>query len=711
MGDQTRTLRVTIVGDAKNVKESGAQAENALSDVGDAADEASRRAGDAFSGIGTLAVAGLAAAAGQVSGLIADAIDQEGVIDRMNAQLGATGEFAQSMGSAAGNLYADGFGESIQDTADAVKAVWQNGLIPEDAADADIERVAGKLTDFASVFEQDTATVSGAVSTMLKTGLAKSADEAFDLLTRGMQQGVNKADDLMDTFTEYPTIFRALGLSGQETMGLLSQGLKAGARDSDTVADALKETTLMLQGMGQPTVDAVKALGLDSKTVQDAINAGGQTAHDTLGELIKRLGDVKDPTQKAQIELGLFGTKAEDLQGALDGLDLSTATRELGDTAGAMEQVNTTLNDNAGARLETFKRQVMSTFVDVVGNKIVPVIERRLIPALTGFATWVQNNQGPLKVIAVILTALLIPALISAGVQATISAAKQVAAWVSAQASAIASAASQVGALVMMGARWVWAGLQALASGAQMAAAWLIAIGPVAIVIAVIAGLVFLVIKYWDQIWGATVAVWNSVTGFIVGAAQGVVDWVRDHWKLILGFLTGPIGAAVIAIATHWTSIKNGGLAVLSWFQGLPASLTSALATVASILLAPFKAGFNAIAKAWNSSVGEISFKAPGWVPGIGGKGFSVPQIPMLAEGGVIQRAGLAVVGDGGEPEIVSLSRGAQVTPLSKVPASGGRAIHVSIQAGSVIAERDLTDKVRTAVREALRREGRELTV
>lgn len=42
----------------------------------------------------------------------------------------------------------------------------------------------------------------------------------------------------------------------------------------------------------------------------------------------------------------------------------------------------------------------------------------------------------------------------------------------------------------------------------------------------------------------------------------------------------------------------------------------------------------NAIAGLWNSTLGGLSFEIPDWVPGIGGKGFSIPEMPTVGGGG-----------------------------------------------------------------------------
>lgn len=93
----------------------------------------------------------------------------------------------------------------------------------------------------------------------------------------------------------------------------------------------------------------------------------------------------------------------------------------------------------------------------------------------------------------------------------------------------------------------------------------------------------------------------------------------------------------------------------------------------------PFFAAFRAIAALWNNTVGKLHFDVPSWVPGMGGHGFSVPNIPMLAEGGIVKaRPGgtLAVLGEGGQDEaVVPLNRtNGMVFPS---------AVNITIQAGA----------------------------
>jgi hypothetical protein len=87
-------------------------------------------------------------------------------------------------------------------------------------------------------------------------------------------------------------------------------------------------------------------------------------------------------------------------------------------------------------------------------------------------------------------------------------------------------------------------------------------------------------------------------------------------------------------------------------------------------LLATVKTIFNGIATIWNNTVGKLSFKLPSWIPGIGGKGFDMPNIPMMAQGGIVTSPTLALIGERGPEAVI---------PLSGANAGGGMGNNVTI--------------------------------
>ena len=65
--------------------------------------------------------------------------------------------------------------------------------------------------------------------------------------------------------------------------------------------------------------------------------------------------------------------------------------------------------------------------------------------------------------------------------------------------------------------------------------------------------------------------------------------------------------------------------------------------------------GINALIKGIN----KVSFKAPDWLPGVGGKkiGFNIPTIPKLAVGGVVRQPTQAIIGEAGREAVLPLDR------------------------------------------------------
>ncbi|MGN1299966.1 MAG: hypothetical protein ACI4VC_01275, partial [Clostridia bacterium] len=59
----------------------------------------------------------------------------------------------------------------------------------------------------------------------------------------------------------------------------------------------------------------------------------------------------------------------------------------------------------------------------------------------------------------------------------------------------------------------------------------------------------------------------------------------------------------------------------------------------------------------WNNTVGKISFEVPDWIPGMGGKGFSVPKIPEFATGGIVNKDMIARVGEAGPEAITPINK------------------------------------------------------
>ncbi|MEU4234188.1 phage tail tape measure protein [Nonomuraea sp. NPDC026600] len=319
--------------------------------------------------------AGLAIGQAIMSGL-ESAMDAEVAKKKLFAQVGATGSEMKKFGSVAGKIYADAYGESMGDVTDAIKSVVQNLDGMGKASESSLKKVSEQAMNVATIMDEDVGKVTEAVAQILRNKLAPNAKAAFDLLVKGTQEGANKSQDLLDTFVEYPTQFRELGLTGKEAMGLISQGLKAGARDADTVADALKEFAIRAQDGSTTSKTAFQQIGLNAGDMFKTFAKGGPEAKAALGDVLDRIRGIEDPVKRNAVAVALFGTKAEDLQNALLALNPDTAVQALGTVKGAAEEAGTTLNDTASSKLEGFKRGLEQNVVNYIGDTALPALEK-----------------------------------------------------------------------------------------------------------------------------------------------------------------------------------------------------------------------------------------------------------------------------------------------------------------------------------------------
>jgi hypothetical protein len=140
---------------------------------------------------------------------------------------------------------------------------------------------------------------------------------------------------------------------------------------------------------------------------------------------------------------------------------------------------------------------------------------------------------------------------------------------------------------------------------------------------------------------------------------------------IVIGIVA--LGAALVVAYKKFETFRNIVNAV---FDGIKFGF-NILKTYFTTILGIYKTIFNTIASLWNNSIGKLSFKFPSFVPGLGGKGFDVPNIPMLAQGGIVTSPTLALIGEGNGPEaVIPLNR------MGEFGMGGGGDIYVTVQGG-----------------------------
>jgi hypothetical protein len=158
------------------------------------------------------------------------------------------------------------------------------------------------------------------------------------------------------------------------------------------------------------------------------------------------------------------------------------------------------------------------------------------------------------------------------------------------------------------------------------------------------------------KIWTATTKAFTAVQ-----AAFNAVMAMNPLFLAVAAFVA--VGVALFVLQKKFDIFGKAfeaiGNIASTVFEGMKtgfSGVVNAIEGYVNTLTGIYKALFNGIASVWNNTVGKLSFKIPGWVPGIGGAGFDVPDIPMLANGGIVNSPTLAMIGEKGPEAVVPLT-------------------------------------------------------
>jgi len=139
---------------------------------------------------------------------------------------------------------------------------------------------------------------------------------------------------------------------------------------------------------------------------------------------------------------------------------------------------------------------------------------------------------------------------------------------------------------------------------------------------------------------------------------KNVFETVKNVVKAFRDFM-GPIINSLEVVFLGLTSFISGVFSNnwrRAWF-GVRQIFEGIVSGLSHIFKAPLNFMIDGINK-FLSGIGKI--KIPDWVPGVGGKGFSIPRIPRLAKGGIVSASTIANIGEAGTEAVVPLQRNTQ---------------------------------------------------
>ena len=320
--------------------------------IGDNAEKSTGRFEGIGGKMGKALVAGFAAvgAGALIMQGINTAMDARAGVRRLEGQFALTAEEAKKYGDLAGDLYAEGWGEGVEEVQQVVGlAAKKLGT----TTDEELRGISESVLAVSRTWGEDFDAVIRSTDQLIQNDLAPNAEAALDLIVGAFQNGGNEAGDLLDTIDEYSQHWEAMGLSGEDALNQIIHGFQNGQRDADKMADAVKEMRIRIVENTDPVREALQDLGLDADSVVEAFLEGGPAAREAFLEVIDALRDGQEAGDDTANAVAIIGTQFEDLgPKALD--SLAAVDGALEDTAGKAKELAETVESS---EWETFSRR------------------------------------------------------------------------------------------------------------------------------------------------------------------------------------------------------------------------------------------------------------------------------------------------------------------------------------------------------------------
>lgn len=574
----------------------------------------------------------------------------------------ATGTASNEMGKykdMINDVYKDNFGESINDVAEAMATVNQNMSYLDDSA---LQRCTEYAYTLSDTFGVDVAESTRAADSLIKN-YGVSAREAFNLMTQGMQSGLNFSDELFDNIDEYSVQFKKLGLDAEDMFSVFANGAQNGAFNLDKIGDAVKEFSIRAIDGSDTTKQGFEALGMNADEMAQKFGAGGKTAKEAFNEVIEGLASMDDPVAQSAAGVNLFGTMWEDL-GPQVITSMSTASDAIDKSRESVEGLVNVKYDTLSGALGGLWRTIQVDVLQPIGNQLIPYVTKG-ISAIQKFTDkW--NKLGPTTQKTVVkfaaVAASVGPVLmgfgkISTGIRTMISNFGKIG-----------------GAITRLTGASGFSGIAKIMTG------------PFGIAAAAVAAAAILIYKNWDRIAPILQKIgqrfadfWKTVQPQLepfINLVKEVASYLKETLEPVFKIVWKAAGDYVVKFFDDVSVIIDGVLGVFegvitfltgvfqgNWekaWNGIVQAVGSIFGTLESLVKTPLNAVINLVNKAIGA-INKISVDLPSAVGG-GHIGFNIPTIPTLAKGTDYWQGGIVQISEKGG-EIVDLPTGSRVYP------------------------------------------------
>ena len=464
-----------------------------------------------------------AAGIGGIGAAFATGMDITQATNKMNRQLGLTGDAAKATADEVGGAMRSGVAGGVEEATGAIGALTAQF----DNLGQGGEQTAGELSDnflaFSKTFEVSIEEATQTAGQLIQNGLASDVEEAADLMTAAMQRvPAQMRDELPEIINEYGTNFRALGFDGEEAFGLLVAAADKGKWALDKTGDSLKEFTIRGSDMSESSKTAFESVGLNAEEMANKIAQGGEGARDALKQTADGLLQMEDPAERANAAIALFGTPLEDL--SVDQIpefleSLSEGAGGMADFQGSSQEMADQMKNSLEGRMNSLKGTVQS----LAGDAFM-----KLWDAIEPIAKWASENAnwlGPIAAGLGIFAGAVTVASVALGIFNAVAALNPIILWG-------AAIAAVIGAIVLFFTK--------TELGKK-----------------IISGFVDVIKAAWDWIKNVFVAGWDWVSEKIPAAWQAVKDKTSEIWDGLTGFLSDTWDSIKGVIESAWNGIKD----------------------------------------------------------------------------------------------------------------------------------------------------------
>lgn len=598
-------------------------------------DEKAAKLSSSFKKAGTAATVTLTApvvAAGKA--VFGVASDYEQANARIAAAFGVSGEEAERFSGIGKRIYEGGWGQSLDEVNDAL---IQCKSTLRDVSDEDLQTVTTNALMLSDTFGADVnESIRG--TNALMEGFGLSATEASDLLTAGMQRGLNYTDELGDNLSEYSVRWGEAGMSASEYFSLLEAGTSNGAYNLDKVGDYLNEfLTALSDGRME---ESIGAFSEGTQEVFENFKNGSATAEDMLQAVLGDLTQMPNEYDKAALASTLWSSLGEDnAMGMIE--SLAGVQDSFGDVAGAAQQAQEAASDSFAVKSQEAMRELQGS-IEPLGEPLLN-IATNVAGVVKPFSEWFAGigEGGQTAVLAIATIAAAIgPVLSTVGTVLDtvpkIGAAFKVVGKLGTGALGLIAAHPVVAAIAAIIAAVVllWNNCEEFRDA--VTAVWDAVCAAFEVAIQVAGDVAQSVGEFFSQLGEKLGGVWDGICSTVQGAIDAVSQVITDVvtalsewwgatwegisgtasaiWEAIYGavsaciqYVSDVIGAALGVIQGVWDTVWG---AVSSTASSIWDAISSAIGAAINAISSTISAVLSAIQAVWDSIWGAVSSTA-----------------------------------------------------------------------------------------------------